>query len=398
MAQVSPQSVEAPGATDNASAPAVQSDVALTSSAKVYIQDKKDKDSTWSNKYGSLSAGDVLWANMYDDVETTDYWGDPDTETKSIANPGTWTYTWLAGTEKSGTIDSFTEEVGHEQSLTVTSDMAGKYLVAVADGGFGDCTSSYVGPAVQPGSVTLYKVEVTGSAKVGATLTATAYKSTYTQVASTDRVRYQWQYADTKTTADSAFKDIAGATGATYQVTDSMVGKYLRVKAISDGIAVSTQKPGSYGSGTTAVDPLGPVTIAGQYALSAVELQNAYSALLQVGATITPQAKVASGYYDKDAPEDAKLTYTWYAKGEGDADWRQVTEGVAANGSLTIGEALVGKSLKVTAYSLDNTVEWASGTTVSPAGQYNLLRVTTTPQSISSSTHVIAGDTVTAQA
>ena len=819
VAQVSPQSVEAPGATDNASAPAVQSDVALTSSAKVYIQDKKDKDSTWSNKYGSLSAGDVLWANMYDDVETTDYWGDPDTETKSIANPGTWTYTWLAGTEKSGTIDSFTEEVGHEQSLTVTSDMAGKYfickvtanskdyygpaksygegvnanyipgpvlaagqaslynvklsnsapsvgdaltataytdystpasadinvtftwyssnsssgtwakiegetgatltltdalqgkyikvvasagvndveaktseavmaagavklagvkltasskevgatltaaayagssysptyvdnskvtytwkyykgasapnysttwtdipgaagptftvtdeyvgcyitvsakagantvsfgdystgygvgpfklagavdiysavladaesgstgyiytadqtvralareqgaasgvyidsekltyqwqvsdskngtytdikgatsqvlplsayegnfvkcvitakvggstyttkptskiaapgsvnvssvklsasgkvnvgdtitatatasgtdvsdsdrvtwqwywgesgttctnkiegatsrsftvtdayegkyLVAAADGGFGDCTSSYVGPAVQPGSVTLYKVEVTGSAKVGATLTATAYKSSYTQVTLTDRVSYQWQYADTKTTADSAFKDIAGATGATYQVTDSMVGKYLRVKAISDGTAVSTQKP-SY-SGSTAVDPLGPVTIAGQYTLSAVELQNAYSALLQVGATITPQAKVASGYYDKDAPEDAKLTYTWYAKGEGDADWQQVTEGVAANGSLTIGEALVGKSLKVTAYSLDNTVEWASGTTVAPAGQYNLLRVTTTPQSISSSTHVIAGDIVTAQA
>lgn len=175
-----------------------------------------------------------------------------------------------------------------------------------------------------------------------------------------------------------------------------MVGKYLRVKAISDGTAVSTQKP-SY-SGSTSVDPLGPVTIAGQYTLSAVELQNAYSALLQVGATITPQAKVASGYYDKDAPEDAKLTYTWYAKGEGDADWQQVTEGVTANGSLTIGEALVGKSLKVTAYSLDNTVEWASGTTVTPAGQYNLLRVTTTPQSISSSTHVIAGDIVTAQA
>ena len=93
VAQASPQSAEAPGATDNASVPAVQSDVTLTSSAKVYIQDKKDKDSTWSNKYGSLSAGDVLWANMYDDVETTDYWGDPDTETKSIANPGTWTYT-----------------------------------------------------------------------------------------------------------------------------------------------------------------------------------------------------------------------------------------------------------------------------------------------------------------
>lgn len=190
-AQASSQSAEASGATNNASVPAVQSDVTLTSSAKVYIQDKKDKDNSYSTKSGALSVGDVLWANMYDDVETTDYWGDPDTETKSIANPGTWTYTWLAGTEKSSSIDSYTEEVGHEQSLTVTSDMAGKYLVAAADGGFGDCTSSYVGPAVQPGSVTLYKVEVTGSAKVGATLTATAYKSSYTQVTSTDRVSYQ---------------------------------------------------------------------------------------------------------------------------------------------------------------------------------------------------------------
>lgn len=703
-AQASSQAAEANSGSDNADVPAVQSDAALTSSAKVYIQDKKDKDNSYSTKSGALSAGDVLWANMYDE-DPDSYYGDE----ISIANPGTWTYTWLAGTEKSSSIDSYTEEVGHEQSLTVTSDMAGKYLickvaangkdyygpansygeginanyipgpvlaagqaelykvelsnsapsvgdtltataytsyytqapadvnvaftwyfadssngtwtkiegetgatlvltdalqgkyikvaanagvnekeakttdpvklagavdiysavladaesgstgrvytadqtvcalareegadrgvyidsekltyqwqvsdsengtytniegatsqvlplsayegkfvkcvitakigdsayttkptnkiaapgsvnvssvklsvsgkvnvgdtitatatasgadvsenervtwawywgessttctnkidgvtsrsftvtdayegkylVAAADGGFGDCTSSYVGPALQPGSVTLYKVEVTGSAKVGATLTATAYKSTYTQVASTDRVSYQWQYADTKTTADSAFKDIAGATGATYQVTDSMVGKYLRVKAISDGTAVSTQKP-SY-SGTMAVDPLGPVTIAGQYTLSTVELQNASSALLQVGATITPQAKVASGYYDKDAPEDAKLTYTWYAKGEGDAGWQPVTEGVAANGSLTIGEALAGKSLKVMAYSLDNTVEWASGTTVAPAGQYNLLRVTTNPQSVSSTTHVIAGDTVTAQA
>ncbi len=176
VAQVSPQSVEAPGATDNASAPAVQSDVALTSSAKVYIQDKKDKDSTWSNKYGSLSAGDVLWANMYDDVETTDYWGDPDTETKSIANPGTWTYTWLAGTEKSGTIDSFTEEVGHEQSLTVTSDMAGKYFICKVTANSKDyygpaksygegVNANYIpGPVLAAGQASLYNVKLSNSA------------------------------------------------------------------------------------------------------------------------------------------------------------------------------------------------------------------------------------------
>ena len=64
--------------------------------------------------------GDTLWANMYDEVETEDYWGDPTTETKSVANPGAWTYTWLAGTVKaSSDAADYTEVVGHEQSLTI---------------------------------------------------------------------------------------------------------------------------------------------------------------------------------------------------------------------------------------------------------------------------------------
>ena len=53
---------------------------------------------------------------------------------------------------------------------------------------------------------------------------------------------------------------------------------------------------------------------------------------------------------------------------------------------------------KVTAYSLDNTVEWVSGTTVAAAGEYDLLRVITTPQAISSTTHLVTGDAVTAEA
>lgn len=282
-------------------------------------------------------------------------------------------------------------------TLTVTDAYLGKYIQARADGGFGEEKATR-GPVVEAGAVALHHVEVTGSAKVGAVLTAAAYTSSYSKVSPTDKVHYQWQYADSKTTFNSDFKDIQDAVDQpTYAISDAMVGKYIRVKAVSDGAVVSTQKPSYYG-GTTSVNPIGPVTIAGQYTLSSVEIKDVSTAILQVGRAVTPQAKVSSGYYNENAPDDAKLTYVWYAKGGEDDDWQQVTAGVSSDGRLTIGASLAGKSLKVTACSLDNTVEWVSGTTVAPAGEYNLLRVITTPQAISSTTHLVTGDAVTAEA
>ena len=282
-------------------------------------------------------------------------------------------------------------------TFTVTDAYLGKYIQARADGGFGEVEATR-GPVVEAGAVALHHVELTGSAKAGAVLTAAAYISSYSKVSPTDKVHYQWQYADSKTTSDSDFKDIQDAADQpTYAISDAMVGKYIRVKAVSDGSVVSTQKPLYYG-GTTSVDPIGPVTIAGQYTLSSVEIKDVATAILQVGRTVTPQAKVSSGYYNQNAPDDAKLTYTWYAKGGEDGDWQQVTGGVSSDGTLTIGASLAGKSLKVTAYSLDNTVEWVSGTTVAAAGEYDLLRVITTPQAISSTTHLVTGDAVTAEA
>ena len=282
-------------------------------------------------------------------------------------------------------------------TFTVTDAYLGKYIQARADGGFGEVEATH-GPVVEAGAVALHHVELTGSAKVGAVLTAAAYISSYSKVSPTDKVHYQWQYADSKTTSDSDFKDIQDAADQpTYTVSDAMVGKYIRVKAVSDGSVVSTQKPSYYG-GTTSVDPIGPVTIAGQYALSSVEIKDVATAILQVGRTVTPQAKVSSGYYNQNAPDDAKLTYAWYAKGGEDSDWQQVTGGVSSDGTLTIGASLAGKSLKVTAYSLDNTVEWVSGTTVAAAGEYDLLRVIATPQANNSTIHLVTGDAVTAEA
>ena len=100
---------------------AAASATTLSSEAKVFIQDTKDKDNSYSTKSGALKAGETLWANMYDEDED-DLYG----SSYSVDNPGTWTYAWLAGTTKaSSNVADYTEVVGNEQSLTVTDAMVG---------------------------------------------------------------------------------------------------------------------------------------------------------------------------------------------------------------------------------------------------------------------------------
>ena len=717
----SENSAAAPAASEQKNAVAAASATTLSGEAKVFIQDAKDKDNSYSTKSGALNVGDTLWANMYDEVETEDYWGDPTTETKSVANPGAWTYTWLAGTVKaSSDAADYTEVVGHEQSLTITDAMEGKYFICkvTADGkdhygpsvsyGSGINPNSIPGPVLGAGQMELYSVKLSsdapsigdtlmatpykdwsspagsdakvtytwsastsqysgftkiegetgasltvtgdlegkyirveatagvntvskttsnkvkqagavdvyavslinpktnnsvfavgdtaqarakekgastfidasklnyqwqcsgtksgkyidiagatgetleltdalggkylkckvsskigsssttnstgalvaaaglinvssvtmsptsGKVEVGSTITATAkagstdvttdshvtwqwYKGTAKYASScntpiegetgntltvtaalkgyyvvakanggygeekpyyaagpvsvagqvelydvqfegspatngvhvgdklktkvrkkdgsknsyidrTDNVTYQWQYANSSSSSDSAYTDIPGATEATYTVDAAYAGKYLRVKVTSENTVFSTQKKSSSG-GTQSVAPLGPVTLKGQYKLAGIELADK-NVTLSVGSKITPSVQVPGPWSGstKDVPDDADLTMAWYASENG-TDWTELTDGVdTTDGSLTITDALVGKKIKVTASALDNTVEWVSPDSVTAAGEYNLLRVTTAPQINSDSTHLVAGDSVKATA
>lgn len=717
----SENSAAAPAASEQKNAVAAASATTLSGEAKVFIQDAKDKDNSYSTKSGALNVGDTLWANMYDEVETEDCWGDPTTETKSVANPGAWTYTWLAGTVKaSSDAADYTEVVGHEQSLTITDAMEGKYFICkvTADGkdhygpsvsyGSGINPNSIPGPVLGAGQMELYSVKLSsdapsigdtlmatpykdwsspagsdakvtytwsastsqysgftkiegetgasltvtgdlegkyirveatagvntvskttsnkvkqagavdvyavslinpktnnsvfavgdtaqarakekgastfidasklnyqwqcsgtksgkyidiagatgetleltdalggkylkckvsskigsssttnstgalvaaagsinvssvtmsptsGKAEVGSTITATAkagstdvttdshvtwqwYKGTakyasscntpiegetgntltvtaalkgyyvvakanggygeekpyyaagpvsvagqvelydvqfegspatngvhvgdklktkvrkkdgskYSYIDRTDNVTYQWQYANSSSSSDSAYTDIPGATEATYTVDAAYAGKYLRVKVTSENTVFSTQKKSSSG-GTQSVAPLGPVTLKGQYKLAGIELADK-NVTLSVGSKITPSVQVPGPWSGstKDVPDDADLTMAWYASENG-TDWTELTDGVdTTDGSLTITDALVGKKIKVTASALDNTVEWVSPDSVTAAGEYNLLRVTTAPQINSDSTHLVAGDSVKATA
>lgn len=304
------------------------------------------------------------------------------------------TWQWYKGTAKYASSCNTPIEGETGNTLTVTAALKGWYVVAKANGGYGE-KNPYLaaGPVSVAGQVKLNDVQFEGSpatngVHVGDTLKTKVRKdgSGYSYIDRTDNVTYQWQYANTKSSYDPAYTDIPGATEATYTVDAAYAGKYLRVKVTSEN-AVSSA-------------PLGPVTLKGQYKLAGIEFADK-NVTLSAGSKITPSVQVPGSWSGstKDVPDDAELTMAWYAKGEGDADWTELTDGIdKTDGSLTLTDALVGKKIKVTARALDNTVEWVSSDSVTAAGKYNLLRVTTTPQINSEPTHLVSGDSVKATA
>lgn len=317
------------------------------------------------------------------------------------------TWQWYKGTAKYASSCNTPIEGETGNTLTVTAALKGYYVVAKANGGYGEEKPYYAaGPVSVAGQVELYDVQFEGSpatngVHVGDKLKTKVRKkdgSKYSYIDRTDNVTYQWQYANSSSSFDSAYTDIPGATEATYTVDAAYAGKYLRVKVTSENTVFSTQKKSSSG-GTQSVAPLGPVTLKGQYKLAGIELADK-NVTLSVGSKITPSVQVPGPWAGstKDVPDDADLTMAWYASENG-TDWTELTDGVdTTDGSLTITDALVGKKIKVTASALDNTVEWVSPDSVTAAGEYNLLRVTTAPQINSDSTHLVAGDSVKATA
>ena len=335
------------------------------------------------DKSGKVNVGSVLTATA------TATQGD-------VTNESAVTWQWYYGDSSNETDTKIEGATG--STLTLTDDLVGKWVEARADGGYGEEDSAAV-TVVETGSVELYKVEAAGSPRIGSVLTATAYKgNAYTEVDPSDAVRYQWQYADTNTTSDYAFSNIDGATSSTYTVSADTIGKYIRVRATSDGSVVSTYQKSYYGS--EAVDPLGPVMLEGAYTLSSVAIEGSPENVVQAGVTLTPRVKVpgSSSYSEDDVPSDARLTFTWYSKGASDdAAWEPIAGDVdAKTGALTVSEALVGHLLKLEVSALDNTVTWTAPYAVCAVGEYELLRGTTTPQAVSSSTKLVTGDTVTA--
>jgi hypothetical protein len=329
---------------------AAQADATLSSSAKVYIQDAKDKDNSYSTKSGSLSAGDTLWANVYDEEDWEEY---------SVSNPGTWTYAWMAGTKNSASISDYTELVGQSQSLTVTSEMAGKYFICkvTADGkdyygpaksyGSGVNANEIPGPVLSAGQAQLYKVTLSSSAPaVGDTLAATAFTSYSTQVTDDIDVSYTWSYSDSKY---GTFAVIEGQTASTLALTPEYQGKYIKVTASA---GVNEQ------SATTSE----AVMSAGAVKLAGVELK---ASSTEIGATLTAKAYTGSSY-SPTYVDDSKVTYTWKKyKGTSapsySATWETI-EGQNSN-TLSVDDGLEGCYVTVSANAGANDVAYGGYST-----------------------------------
>lgn len=340
------------------------------------------------SKTGALAPGDTLTATAKDAS------GADATSNASV------TWSWYASDSAYGTGEKIAGAEG--PTLTVTSDLLGKYVYASADGGYGATESSAAGPVQEAGAVTLYKVTVdaSGRATVGQTISATAYTGSYAPATSADVVHYQWQWAASNSTDDSAFTDIPGATAATFTVPaqtadgTSLLGTYLRVKATSGNSVVSTSVPSYYG--TTAQAPVGPVTLAGAYDVSSVKLSSS-ATNAQVGATLTaqPQYEESSswGAYEADLPSDAQLTCAWYASDDAaGTNAREITAADGANGTtLTLSPSLEGAYVWASCSALMASAS-SEKTQVKAAGSYDLHHALVSPTSGT----LVTGETATA--
>ena len=127
-------------------------------------------------------------------------------------------------------------------------------------------------------------VEISGTAKVGSALSATAKDSDNADITANESVSYQW-YANT--TASGTFTAIDGATASSYTLTASEAGKYIKVTATLNGKSVTSE-------------------VAGPVYITTVKSVLA-SGDAKVGATLT-----AVPTDTDDSSDETGITYQWY--------------------------------------------------------------------------------------
>ena len=195
---------------------------------------------------------------------------------------------------------SFTDDAGHEESLTSVATEPVSLAVQKQ----------------QANSPATGAPTIIGTAQVGETLTADISGISDEDGLSSVAYRYQWL-------ADDA--DITGATAAAYTLTDSEEGKTVRVRVSFTDDAGNEETLTSSATATVEARPNSPA--AGQPAISGTA---------QVGETLTADT---SGIEDEDGLDSVSYTYQWLAD---DAD---IAEATAT--TYTLLEADEGKTVRV---------------------------------------------------
>ena len=202
---------------------------------------------------------------------------------------------------------SFTDDAGHEESLTSVATEPVSFAVQKQ----------------QANSPATGAPTISGTAQVGETLTADISGISDEDGLSSVAYRYQWL-------ADDA--DITGATAATYTLTDSEEGKTVRVRVSFTDDAGNEETLTSSATATVEARPNSPA--AGQPAISGTA---------QVGETLTADT---SGISDEDGLNQVAYRYQWLAD---DAAIAGATAGV-----YTLVEADTGAIITVTVSFTDD--------------------------------------------
>ncbi len=252
-----------------------------------------------------------------------------------------------------------------------------------------DASAPYAagGPCTDEDWDALGRVEIAGTAEVGATLEATAYCE-YDEVM-TETITYQWQVGASRY---GAYTDIPGATARAFTVPSDCAGKYLMVKATG----------GSYNDTVKAT--VGPVSSPDTTILCRVDvfrgddqMNSPYGGadeLVYAGDALEARPfkdGSSSGTNGTDVSDDPNVTYQWTL-----LDSRNADEGTNVGGTreLNLDESMVGKYLKVTA----NGGAGETSRIVGPVALEGALRLASVSIALSEGkSAVLTGDTVEAK-
>ena len=215
----------------------------------------------------------------------------------AIANADAQTYT-LTSTEQGKAIKvtvTFTDDAGNQETLTSAA------TVAVAG---------------RPNSPATGAPAITGTARVGETLTAGTSGIDDSDGLTNATFTYQWLGDDA---------DISGATGSSYTLADADEGQAIKVRVSFTDDAGNAETVTSAATVAAAARPNSPATGA-----------PAISGTAQVGETLTAST---SGISDGDGLTNATFTYQWLADDAGISG--------ATGSSYTPADAEAGKAIKV---------------------------------------------------
>ena len=357
--QAEPEPAPAPQAEV---APAPQDDRAARAGYRiedgdyVLIQDKQDKDDSYSKVKGELKPGATLWANIYDYYDWV------------VTGKDGLTYQWMSSPKKSTSKADYAPIAGQTgQSLVITDDLArelgGRYIgVVVSDGTteLWEPTSSFgvPGPVQKPGAIKLSRVEmhragtkISGDVDAilhpGDTIEAVAITGGSSADGATNGtvVKEGVTYAWTLLPSRNAAAGEALGEGATVRLAegDAVLGKYLRVEASTTEGSVAFV--------------MGPIAPEGALRLANISIAVEGGGSVTDNATLIARPVLTAG----KVPPAGSVTYEWQVAESASGPFEPIAG--ATGNRLELAKSHVGSYIRV----------------VATAGGYNQVKATAGP-------------------